>query len=649
LFREESYLQELGGYAGKILRIDLSKNKIIEEPLSKELVVNYIGGTGFCVKILYDETGPETDPLGPENRLIMATGPLAGTVYPASARWNVAAKSPLTGIWGEANAGGNFASELKFAGFDAIVVQGKADKPVYLWVDDGEVSIRDAGHLWGKSVWETEEILHEDANDNEIRTASIGQAGENLVYFAGIFSARYRTAARSGLGAVMGSKNLKAIAVRGSKDIKAAHPGRLFKLIRGLYSEWKKAIPFPKIKSRYGTLFLIDPMNTIGRFPTKNHRFGSFPMVDKISADVFINNYAIKNRACAFCGRACKHIFMVTNGPYAGFGAYPEYESVNALGPNLWNANPEHILHTNWLCGQYGMDTTSTGGVIGFAMELWEKGIINKKDTGGLDFSWGNEETIIKIIHQIAKREGFGNILADGVRKAAEKIGKGAQKSAMHVKGLEIGGQDGRAQKSQGISQATSARGSDHLRHMCFFDESIKSSDAIVDRWGQKYQPEMSDRLDDKYKGIMAKDCEDIAALLNSLGICGPPMVREIWFNDLAELFTMVVGIKIDAASIQRTAERIVDHRRAYNIRLGLSRKDDNLPEHFLKDPAPVGLCKGEVVDLNLQLNEYYTSRGYDLKTGLISRSRLEKLGLKYVADELDQLKKLPLTKASSK
>jgi len=635
------FLRFLGGYAGSILRVNLSSEKILKVPLSKELAAKYIGGTGFCVKTIYDETRPETEPLGAENRLIMATGPITGTYWPASSRWNVAAKSPLTGIWGESNAGGNFASELKFAGYNAIIFRGKAKKPVYLWIDDDTVKVRDASHLWGKTVSETDEIIKSDLNDKEIQVVSIGQGGENLVLFAGILDPLSRAAARSGLGAVMGSKKLKAVAVRGSNGIKPANP----KAFSQLFERHRKQIigdPWlGEIWTKYGTTVLVEAMNEIARFPTKNFQTGVFPMAPKISGDVLVNRYKVRDRACLSCPLACKNYLRIGSGPYAGSsGICPDYETINSFGGRCWNDDIELIMRAHWLCDEYGLDSISTGSIIAFAMELWDRGIITKKDTGELDFTWGNKETIEKMVHMIAKREDFGNLLADGVVKAAEKIGRGTMKYAMQVKGLDIAAQDGRAQKSMAIAHATSARGADHLRHCTFYDE-IGRGEAIKERWGEQYLPEMEDRLEIKYKGIMAKDCEDYTALIDSLGICTSTM-QLLWFNDLAELYTAVVGIKVDSIGIQRIAERIVDQRRAYNIRLGLSRKEDTLPKRFLKDPAPAGPCKGEVVNLKPMLDDYYRHRGYDIKTGLIPRARLEKLNLKYVADELEKMGKLP-------
>jgi len=636
--------QAYDGYAGRILRVDLSKGKVVALPLREKLVKGYIGGTGFCARILWDETGPDTDPLGPENRLVFAVGPLTGTAWPTSGRFNVAARSPLTEIWGEANAGGDWGPELKYAGYDAIIVRGKAKKPTYLWIDDDNVELGDASPLWGKTTWETEETIREDLGDRDVKVASIGQAGENLVRFACIINASHRAAGRVGMGTVMGSKGLKAVAVRGSKDVRVADPERFFELIDDVNERIKKD-PFAPNTTKYGTTMLVEAMSEIGRFPTKNFQTGVFPMADKIGGNVLVERYKVKDHACFSCPIACKNHLMIRSGPYAGsHGSHPEYETINALGGRCWNDDIENIIHAGWLCNQYGLDTISTGSAIAFAMELWERGIINEKDTGGIDLSWGNKEAIIEMVQNIARREGFGDVFAEGIRRAAEKIGRGAEKYAIHVKGLDISAQDGRAQKSMAIAHATSVRGADHLRHCSFYDE-IGFPDAIVERFGEQYLPEMADRLSIRYKGILAKGCEDFAAIVDSLLMCiggttfWPPIV---WWDDAAKVYTAVTGIEATVTVLKKAAERIVNLKRAYNIRLGLTREHDTLPERFLREPAPDGPCKGHVVELKPMLDEYYRERGWDLETGLIPRSKLKELGLKDVANQLEASGKLP-------
>jgi len=632
-----------GGYTNRILRIDLSKKKEKIVPLNKDLVRKYVGGVGFCAKILWDETGPETDPLGPGNKLIFATGPLTGTIWPASGRFVVVAKSPLN-VFGRSVAGGHFGPELKFAGYDMVVIEGRANKPVYLWINDDQVEFKNATHLWGKSTWEADEIIKGDHGDKNIQVASIGQAGENLVKFGSIITSRFRAAARGGLGTVMGAKKLKAVAVRGSKSVTVSNPKKFSRLLKNIKEKIEKD-PFTQSIKKYGTTSLVEPMNEIGRFPTRNFQTGVFPMAKKISGDVYVKKYKIRDDACFSCSMACKNFLKIKSGPYAGLcGDHAEYESINSLGARCGVDDPEFILFANWLCDQYGLDTISTGGAISFAMELWEKGIISKKDTGGIDFSWGNKKTISQMIQKIAWKEGFGKILAEGTKNAAAIIGKNADRYAMHVKGLELPAQDGRAQKSMAIAHAAAVRGADHLTHCTFYDEM--GFDKIIKmRFGKRYLPQMVDRLAFKYKGIMAKECEDFASMLNSLLLCvtggtfWPPV---LWWRELNDLYDAVTGIRTDVKKFKKNAERTVNLTRAYNIRLGLARKDDTLPERFLKEPAPDGPCKGQVVEQEIMLDEYYTKRGWDIRTGLIPKKKLEELGLKDVASELKRSGKLP-------
>ena len=634
----------LKGYAGKILRVNLTREKIFHEKLNNDFIKKFLGGKGFASKILYDIIKPRINPLAPENVLVFAIGPLNGTFWPQSGRYIVASKSPLTGIWGESHSGGHWGNELKYAGFDAIVIEGASKNPVYLYIQDEEVEIKDAKHLWGRTVEETEKIIEEEVGYKRVPMICIGQAGENLVRYSAIITRPNGVAARAGMGAVMGSKKLKAIAVKGFKSPEIANPDEFYEFATQA-QERLKASPFTINLRKYGTAGLVDIMNEIGRFPTKNHQTGVFPMAYKINAETISSKYKSRNKACFNCPIGCKQYGMIGLGQFAGFdNASPEYETLNSLGGRCWNDDLETILYMNWLCNQYGLDTISTGAVISFIMELWEKGIITKEDTNGLDFSWGNKETMIEVIKKIAFREGIGNILAEGVKKASEIIGKGSEKYAMHVKGLEIPSQDGRAHKSMAIAHATSPRGADHLRHCTFYDE-IGFPDAIVSRFGEQYLPEMADRLAIKYKGILAKGCEDAAAIMNALPLCvsggtfWPPL---IWWNEMSEIYSITTGISLSASDLKLIADKIVNLKRAYNIKHCLSKKDDNLPERFLKEPLPEGPPKGHVVELEPMLSEYYKERGWDLKTGLIPRKKLEALGLKSVADELEKIGKLP-------
>jgi len=635
------------GYRGTLLRVDLSKNKLTKTPLPIELAELYIGGTGFCARILWDEVGPQTDPLGPENRLIFATGPLTGTFFPPSGRFVIAAKSPLTGIWGEAHCGGHWGPELKYAGYDLIILQGCARKPVYLNINDSSVELRDAAHLWNMNTRETTEAIRAELKDDTVEVACIGQAGERKVKFASVICDFYHAAGRSGMGAVMGSKNVKAVAVRGSGDVEVADPEGFLKVAEEAYEkvtvEWREVCEGSL--GKYGTPNLVTAINEIGRLPTKNHLTGFYDNAEAIGGHILRDRYRVSRQSCLSCGIQCKYISYINNGLYKGtLTGGPEYESIMALGSNCFNEDVEAIIHANLLCNLYGLDTISTGKVISFAMECYANGIVAKRETG-IDLSWGNPIGIVELIHRIAKREGFGNILADGVRAAAKCIGKGAERYAMHVKGLEISGQDGRAQQSVALTHAIGCRGADHLRSLSSLEE-LGFTQTLATRFGEEYVQGLQNLHSTQHKGLLVKDMEDLYAIVDSLLLCKygtmwPPIY---YFDDIAKLLPPLTGMKryADISNIRMTAERICTLRRAFNVREGLTRSDDCLPERFLKEPMPNGPAKGMVAELEPMLEEYYQLRGWDSKTGWIPRAVLKKFGLSDVADELERLGKLP-------
>jgi len=633
-------------YAGRIARIDLTSGKVTKEPLDTKMAENFIGGEGFISKILWDEVGPETDPFGPENRLVFAVGPLSGTGWPVACRFEIGAKSPLTEAYGDTSCCGYWGPELKFAGYDAIIIQGKSDKPAYLWINDEEIKIMDAKNVWGKSTSETEEIIRKEVNDPKAQVASCGLAGENLVRYAGVINMR-RAAARSGMGAVMGSKNLKAVAVRGTKDVKTESTKEFVKLMDEVIEIYKKDF-YILDRIKFGTPILVELMNEIARWPVKNFQTGVFPYAKEIGGEKIRNEYRIKDRGGFGCWATCEKPVLVKNPPYAGtYAKQPEYETLSALGARLYIRNLDAIIHANELCDEYGMDTISTGGTIAWAMECYENGILTKKDTDGLDLTWGNHEAMLALIPKIAKREGFGDLLAEGSFRAAQKIGKGSEKFVMTVKKMEIAAQDGRAQKSMGLAHAVASRGADHLKAFPLVDE-LGREEPIKARFGDKYLPEMAQPLSPKYKAFEIKDGEELCALCDSLslckssGTCLPLSTGQIYFVDMAKVVELATGMKLTGEDIRKAGERVVNIQRAFNIREGLAKKDDALPERFTKTPAPEGADKGHVVELDKMLEEYYELRGWDPKTGLIRKKTLEDLGLGYVADELKRLGKLP-------
>ncbi|MFQ5820927.1 MAG: aldehyde ferredoxin oxidoreductase family protein [Candidatus Heimdallarchaeota archaeon] len=632
------------GWAGTILRVDLSTGKISKQPLSSELAKGFLGGRGFNVKTLYDEVGPKIQPLSPENRLIFSIGPLAGTLAPCSARWNVTARSPLTGILGDSNAGGHWGPELRWAGYDMIVTQGRAKEPVYLWINDDNVELKSAKHIWKRDVTETNEIIKEGIGDRETKIACIGPAGENLVKFACVLSDLTRAAGRCGTGAVMGSKNLKAIAVRGTKDAEIARPEAFEKACLKAH---ESIVKHPSFKDWFiqGTSLILAGVNAQGRLRVRNFQENIFEKAWEISGEVLVQNYVIKNKGCFSCPISCSHYYHVREGPYAGtYGEGPEYEAQDGFGANLGIGEWPPILHMNTLVNELGLDVCSTAQTLSFATECYQRGLIDEKDTGGIRLEWGNAEAAIEMIKKIAHREGFGDILAEGALAAARKIGKGAEKYTMTIKGLETTAVELRGAQGWGLAFATSTRGADHLR-----------APVLISTWG--FAPQLGkkhfgtekavDRFSPDAKPLSVKWHEELAAVIDSLSLCKFPMM--LWMGyaipDLvAELFSTATGWNVSGDDLMKIGERIYHVEKAFNTRLGLTRKDDKVPNRMLKEvcPHPPANTPKALVKLDIMLPEYYKLRGWDPKTGLVPRDKYEELGLKYIADELEKMEKLP-------
>ena len=615
------------GLGGEILWVDMTKGKIEKKPIDEELLNKYLLGAGYLSKVLYDMIPAGTDPLGEKNVLGIATGTLTGSMFPQASRHVVAALSPLTDVWGESHAAGFFGAELKFAGYDAIMFTGASSDPVYLNIEDSKVELLDASHLWGKDVFETDDILRK-GQDRKFRTLSIGQAGENLVRFSAIMNDRDRASARSGLGAVMGSKKIKAVSVKGTGKLDVADPKNYLKHM-DIFYERMMANPFTPGRVKFGTTSLVEMMQHIGRLPSYNMKQGVFDGYEKISGDAINEKYLVKARADYSCLQRCGRYTAVRKGPYAFEGGAPEFETQSSMGSRCGNDNLESVLFGHHLANQYGMDTISLGGTISWAMEAWDEGLLTAEDTGGIDLSWGNAETIIKLTKMIALREGFGDVLAYGSAAAAERIGRGTEKFVMTVKKQEIAGQEPRAQKSMGLAAVTAARGADHLYAFPVLDEAGFDKE-IKERFGEQYLPEMADRLSPKYKGIMVKECEDFMVMVESVGLCkyGTQIPPEFYYDDVALTLKIHNGLDLTGAQLQEIGERIVNLNRLFNARFGVTRKDDCLPDRLTKEKAPLGPSAGEVVELDMMLTEYYDVRGWDQETGLPLKETLKRLGL---------------------
>lgn len=634
----------LCGWAGRILEIDLTRRKAVTHPLDPTDTKMYLGGRGRNVITLYRKLKPKIDPLGPDNILMFGTGPTTGALSPlGSGRFNVTAKSPLTGILGDSNCGGFWAPELKYAGYDQIIVYGRASEPVYVWIDDDNVEIRDAKHLWGKDTYDTHKSILEETGDPEIHTVEIGVAGENLVKMGNILSDAFRGAGRTGMGAVMGSKNLKAIAVRGTKGVKVADPDKLLEItkddIKILYSD-----PTSRLFSEQGSMALMRIYDlNLGAQVTRNFQEGQFNPIEGLLGEYYTKTYEVKKRGCLSCSLHCGSFWMIQDGPFAGLSAPKlEYGMVTNYTTRVGVANLEIGLKAIDLLQRYGLDTISTGAVIGFAMECYEKGILSDKDTNGLKLEWGNADAVLEMIEKIATREGIGNLLAEGCRTAALKIGKGADKYAMHTKGLEHIECDPRGIQAFGLGYAVGSRGADHLRALPAFEYTITPEKA-KELFGT---PRAADRFATDGKACMVKWFEEVRAFTDSIEACKfITRTGLVWPEAQAQVLNAITGLELTGKDALRIGERIVNVERAFNVREGITKKDDSLPDRFTKEPMPSGPSKGHVCNLDQMLDEYYNLRGWDVKTGIPTMKKLNELGLKNIAKELDHLGKLPKPK----
>ncbi len=619
-----------GGYMGAVLHVDLARRRTEVCALDPAVARRSLGGNGLGAEVLWEEVGPEIDPLAPEAVLVFATGPLTGTAWPCSGRSEVVARSPLTGIYGDSNAGGTFGPGLKFAGFDAIIVRGAADAPVVLCVRDGEASIDPAADLWGLDTRETEDALRRRYGAPTLQVASIGPAGERGVRFASIQATPNRSYGRCGLGAVMGSKRLKAIAVTGTRRVPIALPERFAELARAMHARIR-ANPMFASCARYGTPGLVRVVNEIGRFPTRNFQTGESADADALCGETLRARHFVRDVGCFACPVRCDKVYRVASGRFAGLETSSvEYETLNALGAGVGNGDLELVLQAGDRCDRLGMDTISTGRAIGFVMELVERGILTSRELDGLDGAWGSEATILGLVERIARREGIGALLADGVRRAAERWGPAALPYAMEVKGLEIPAQDGRAQQSMGLAHITSNRGADHLKAFPTVDETGNVSE-VARRYGPQFLPEMADPHATRHKAFLVKDGEDFGAVVDSVGVCksgGTFVMAEIYWPDLAAGLACATGWAMDENELRTAGERITNRARAYNARLGVTRADDRLPARFTREPSPARGARGEIAHAEELLDEYYALRGWEAERGWPTPATLERLGL---------------------
>ncbi|MBM3166698.1 MAG: aldehyde ferredoxin oxidoreductase family protein [Chloroflexi bacterium] len=616
------------GFMGKILRVDLSNSKIAEEPLKEQDCKMFLGGSGLATKYLWDEVPKGADPLGPDNALIFMTGPLTGTESPSAGRYCVVTKSPLTGFWGEANSGGNWGVHFKCTGFDGIIFKGASPKPVYLVIDEGKAELKDASKLWGKSVIETNNLIKQELGE-DFEVACIGVGGENLVKYACIINDLHRAAGRCGVGAVMGSKKLKAIAVRGSKEIKVANKEKFSEVSKTNYDLVNESMLKITLET-YGTAMATDLINVRGGFPTRNWQTGVFPDIEKISGITLTETLLTDRKHCYACPISCGRVSVVKSGPYACKGEGPEFETIGAFGAMCALESLEAVTYAHNLCDEYGLDVISAGSTIAFAMECYEKGILTKAQTDGLELKFGDPDVVARLIPKIANREGIGDLLAEGTMRVAKKLGKGTEKFAMHVKGLEMPAYDPRAAKICGLAFATANRGGDHITAYvegpAFIDipflcvEDSKIEDAMVEN---------------PKETKVVKDLEDANTMFDAMGTCkfmGMALAAQDW----ADMIGNCVGWDYTVNDFRKTGERIYNLARAFSVREGCTRADDSLPKRLYEDPLPEGAAEGHKVEkMDEMLDAYYEFRGWDKKTAKPTPEKLKELGLDFVIGKI--------------
>ena len=611
-------------YHGKILIIDLTTREVKVEELSPSFLKGYLGGVGLAVRLLYQYLPAGSDALSPDNPLVFASSGLGGTIIPTASKHAVATKSPLTGLIGDSLSSSFWSLALKRTGFDALVVTGAAAAPTYLFIDNDIVHFKKAEHLWGKGSPETEGYIRSELGDSRVTVASIGPGGEKLVRYACITNDINRQAGRTGTGAVMGSKKLKAIALRGTRPVQVCNLEEVERISLDLI---KKAQGPATEKYRVlGTPANILVLNLLSALPTRNFQQSSFEKAGNISGENLAEHHLVKVVACATCPVACGHIYAVAEGAYSGTQWEIDYESLFALGPLCGVDDIPGILKAAELCDYYGLDTISTGSCIAWAMECFEKGLLSREDTGGIELTFGNHAALVAAIENIGNRSGIGDLLAGGVRLASSRLGRNSEYWAMHSKGLEIPGYDPRAMKTLALGFAVGLRGACHNRSPAY----------EIDIAGQ-----INRFKDEPGRGSLVKEQEDFAAVLDSLIIC--KFMRKC-FNDfyveMAYLYSQATGLNLTPSELKAAGERINNIKKVFNIREGWKRGDDWLPPRLFLDPITEGEGKGTVISeegLNLMISDYYQARGWT-DEGLIPEDKLRVVEL---ADSIAPVKGL--------
>lgn len=607
----------MNGYAGKVAFADLTSGRVTKESLPEKVYRSLIGGVGLGAKVLYERMKPGVDPLGPENMLGFLSGLLVGTATPMATKYMVVAKSPLSNTWGDANSGGLFGSELKAAGYDGIFLTGTASKPIYVFINDGDIEIRDAAHLWGKNTRETVEQLGHELGDKRLRIACIGPSGENRSLISSIITDNGRVAARSGVGAVMGSKNLKAVVVRGTGQIEVANSSQINQLKSDTLAHLRDVDHLPFIKMLSGPGTCAGPMVLVptGASPIKNWSLigeKAFPEYAKIAGEN-IMKYQLRKAGCGNCPINCGGMVSVKEGPYVTEGRKPEYETIAAFGTMLLNTDAESIIKANDICDLYGIDTISAGTTIAFAMECYENGMIGKKETGGIELTWGNASAILAILEKIGRREGLGDVLADGVQRAAKQIGKGAEEYAIHIHGQEPGFHDPRAFALRGLGYLVNPAPGRHMTSMA----SIRlEGEGKLGVYPELQRPEGEDDPDKRGK-IYALASSYSQAFANS-GLCLFALSAGSKFP-LVEFICAATGWDFTPEEAIAAGKKSLTLQQAFNIREGFTARDFSIPDRIAGPPS-MGSFSGRVIDFDAPRRSYYKAMGWDPETGAPSR-----------------------------
>ena len=598
------------GWTGRILRINLSDSTVKTESLKKSDLQNYIGARGLGTKLFTDEVDPKVDPLSEDNKLIFMTGPLTGTIASSGGRYNVVTKGVLNGTIAASNSGGSFGPEIKYAGYDGFIIEGKAEKPVYLWICNDQAEIRDASEIWGKDTVQATDMIKE-ATIDEAKIACIGPAGENLVKFACIMNEYNRAAGRSGAGAVMGAKNLKAIAVRGTKGLKVADNTRFMDAIMDARGKLQAHPVTGAGLKAYGTNILVNILNEHGGLPVKNFSEAAiFPDAEKISGEYQAEKYLVRNKGCFGCSIGCGRVTKIKQGKYKGSGEGPEYEATWAMGANLALANFEAISKANFLCNELGLDPITMGGTLSCAIEMVEKGFIPEEDTA-TEMRWSDPDLLVDMVKKTAYREGFGNLLAEGSYRLAESYGH--PEFSMTVKKQELPAYDPRGQQGIGLNYATSNRGGCHVRGYMTCPE-VLGIPVVVDPDATEGKP------------ALLKLFQDLTALVDSAGLC-LFITFALGLPEISEQLRAGTGVAMTDDEFLLAGERIWNLERVFNLQAGFSKDDDVLPRRLLEEPMAAGPHKGRVVELDKMLPEYYELRGWN-DNGIPTEDKLSQLGI---------------------